>query len=106
MGVANSCAFDDRLRLSHSALVSALTWVRLPQWVKKRPSGAAELGPVNSQQRTSEDGRSTSEKCQKQTSTETARSRQIASGCWLLTAISRRSSCHRPAVRRLRPPRP
>src|SRR6478735_10910665 len=36
MGVANSCAFDDRLRLSHSALVSALTWVRLPQWGHKR----------------------------------------------------------------------
>src|SRR5262245_18632111 len=36
MGVANSCAFDDRLRLSHAALVSALTWVRLPQWGQKR----------------------------------------------------------------------
>jgi hypothetical protein len=30
MGVGNSRPLDDRLRLSHSALVSALTWVRLP----------------------------------------------------------------------------
>ena len=36
MGVGNSRPLDDRLRLSHPALVLALTWVRLPQWVKMR----------------------------------------------------------------------
>jgi hypothetical protein len=37
---------------------------RLPVWVKGRPSGAADLGLFTPQQRTSEDCRSTSEKCQ------------------------------------------
>jgi hypothetical protein len=46
MGVANSCALDDRVRLSHSALVLALTWVRLPQWVdavEKAPNCFAQF---------------------------------------------------------------
>ena len=38
-----------------------------PFRVKRRPSGAVDLGLFDTQQRTSEDGRSRSEKCQQQT---------------------------------------
>ena len=38
-----------------------------PVWVKRRPSGAADLGLLIAQQRTSGDGRSPSEKCQNPT---------------------------------------
>ena len=55
MGVANSRALDDRVRLSHAALVSALTWVRLPQWVNRVTLVVGRPLPVYPDQRTSSD---------------------------------------------------
>jgi hypothetical protein len=52
MGVANSCAFDDRLRLSYSDLVLALTWVRLPQWVNRVFLAVRRLLPVSRDEQT------------------------------------------------------
>ena len=55
--------FEDRSPLSAGVRIKQRD-APLPPWVKRRPSGAADLGLFNPQQRTSEDGRGTSEKCQ------------------------------------------
>jgi hypothetical protein len=57
--------------LGGSGFAKACTWpvclrANVRVGVKRRPSGAADLGLFNPQQRTSEDCRRTSEKCQQQ----------------------------------------
>jgi hypothetical protein len=50
MGVANSRALDDRVRLSHIALVQTLTWVRLPMGHKNGSVPACAARPLYRQE--------------------------------------------------------